>query len=135
MSRDNLTETEVLRTLLGPGSRFEGKLTFEGRIRIDGEFRGEIFSDDVLIVSEDGEVRADIEVGTLIVRGGSVWGNVRANQLVEIHAPGRVHGDIRAPQLFLDKGAHFEGNCSMLEEESDEPGDSPAVAGQGVAQK
>ena len=48
-------------TLLGRGSEFEGKLSFEGTVRIDGKLAGEIFSDDVLIVGEGAEVSAEID--------------------------------------------------------------------------
>jgi len=117
MTPQDLTGIGEIHALLGRGSRFEGKLTFQGRVRIDGEFSGEIFSDDVLIIGEESHVQANIDVGTLIIRGGSLKGNVRATQLVEIYAPARVYCDIHTPQLFLDKGVVFEGNCSMLEKE------------------
>ncbi|MBN1656134.1 MAG: polymer-forming cytoskeletal protein [Deltaproteobacteria bacterium] len=117
MAKEDLTGIGELHALLGRGTKFQGKLVFEGRIRIDGEFSGEVFSDDVLILGENAEVRADIDVGTLIVRGGSLWGNVRATQLVEVYAPSRIFGDIRTSQIFLDKGVVFEGNCTMLEKE------------------
>lgn len=113
MTQKDLTGLGEINALLGRGTEYEGKLSFEGRVRIDGVFRGEIFSDDVLILGEGAEVHAAVEVGTLIVRGGKLWGNVRARQLVEIHAPGEVHGDIHAPQLFIDKGVVFEGRCTM----------------------
>ena len=103
---------EIL-ALLGPGTRYEGKLTFAGRARIDGQFEGEIFSDDTLIVGEGAQVRGQINVGTLIVLGGELWGAFRASQLVELHAPSKVHGDIETPQIFIDKGAVFEGKCQM----------------------
>ena len=38
--------------LLEKGCEFEGKLTFEGTVRINGKFSGEIFSDGTLIVGE-----------------------------------------------------------------------------------
>lgn len=113
MAQNDLTGLGEINALLGRGTDFTGKLTFEGRVRIDGRFQGEIFSDDVLIIGEGGEVRAEIAVGTLIVRGGTIWGNVRASQLVEIWAPGKVHGNLEAPQLFIDKGVIFEGQCKM----------------------
>jgi cytoskeletal protein CcmA (bactofilin family) len=116
MPEKDLTGIGELRALLGRGTRYQGKLTFEGRIRIDGEFSGEIFSDGVLILGEGARVRATVEVGTLIVRGGSLWGDVRAARLVEIYAPGKVHGDICSPQLYMDKGVTFEGKCTMPEE-------------------
>jgi cytoskeletal protein CcmA (bactofilin family) len=116
MSQKDLTGIGELRALLGRGTQFEGKLFFEGRVRIDGEFKGEIFSDGVLILGEEAKVRANLEVGTLIVRGGSVWGNIKASQLVEAYAPAKIYGNITAPQLFLDKGVFFEGTSAMPEE-------------------
>src|SRR5947209_1155847 len=101
-----------INTLLGRGTSFEGKLTFEGTVRIDGKLSGEIFSEDILVVGEGAEVKAKIEVGTLIVEG-NVEGNVKAAKLVELHAPARVRGNLETPQLFIDKGVVFEGNCKM----------------------
>jgi cytoskeletal protein CcmA (bactofilin family) len=57
-------------------------------------------------------VKAKIEVGTLIVEG-HIDGNIKAHQLVELHAPARVRGNIETPSLFIDKGVIFEGNCKM----------------------
>lgn len=126
MAQNDLTGLGEINALLGRGTDFSGKLAFDGRVRIDGKFQGEIFSDDVLIIGEGGEVRAEIEVGTLIVRGGAVWGNVNASQLIEIWAPGRVYGNLAAPQLFIDKGVIFEGQCKMTTPEGTE---IPATGG------
>ena len=115
MPQNDLTGLGEINALLGRGTEFDGKLNFVGKVRIDGKFTGEIFSDDVLIIGEGAEVRAEIEVGTLIVRGGALHGNVRATQLVEVHSPARVYGDIHAPQLFIDKGVVFEGKCTMAQ--------------------
>ncbi|HEX5098591.1 MAG TPA: polymer-forming cytoskeletal protein, partial [Polyangiaceae bacterium] len=60
-----------LTALLGRGTTFEGKLYFEGRVRIDGTFRGEIRGDDALVIGDGAEVHADIEAGMVIVKGGS----------------------------------------------------------------
>jgi cytoskeletal protein CcmA (bactofilin family) len=113
MSQKDLTGLGEINALLGRGTEFAGKLTFEGRVRLDGKFKGEIFSEDVLILGDGAEVHAEIEVGTLIVRGGTLHGNVRATLLVEIHSGGKVHGNIHAPQVYLDKGCVFEGQCTM----------------------
>ncbi len=105
-----------INALLGKGTEFNGKLTFEGKVRIDGKFSGEIFTDDILIVGEGAEVKAEIEVSTLIIKGGVVHGNIRAKESVEIHAPGRLVGNILSPQLFIERGVIFEGQCKMTEE-------------------
>jgi cytoskeletal protein CcmA (bactofilin family) len=101
-----------INTLLGRGSEFEGKLTFEGTVRIDGKLSGEIFSDDVLVVGEGAELHAEVDIGEIIIQG-TVVGNIRAKRSVEIHAPGRVKGDITTPSLQIDKGVIFEGRCYM----------------------
>ena len=101
-----------ISTLLGRGSAFEGKLTFEGTVRIDGRFRGEVFSDDTLVIGEGALVEAEIDIGEIIIQG-TVVGNIKAKRSIEIHAPGRVKGDIHTPSLQIDKGVIFEGRSFM----------------------
>jgi cytoskeletal protein CcmA (bactofilin family) len=120
MAERDVTGMKELQALLGSGTEFEGKLTFEGRVRIDGKVRGQIFGKDVLILGPSAEVHADIEVGTLIVRGGAVWGAVKAERMVELYTPARVFGDIVTAQLYLDKGVTFEGRCTMPEQPEQE---------------
>src|SRR3982750_2672156 len=85
-----------ITTLLGRGASFEGKLTFEGTVRIDGRFKGEVFSDDTLVIGEGAIVEAEIDIGEIIIQG-TVVGNIKAKRSIEIHAPGRVKGDITTP--------------------------------------
>jgi cytoskeletal protein CcmA (bactofilin family) len=104
--------TEIT-ALLGRGTRFEGKLHFEGRVRVDGQFKGEIKSDDTLVIGDGAEVHAEIDCATVIVRGGTVHGNIRAKTALEIHAPGKVIGNIHSPSIFIDRGVEFQGSCRM----------------------
>ncbi len=101
-----------VNALLGRGSEFEGKLTFEGTVRIDGKFSGEIFSDDTLIIGEGARVKAEIEVANVILYG-DVIGNIKATARVELHAPARLKGNISAAQLIIDQGVVFDGQCQM----------------------
>jgi cytoskeletal protein CcmA (bactofilin family) len=101
-----------ITTLLGRGAAFEGKLTFDGTVRIDGRFKGEVFSDDVLVIGEGAHVEAEIDIGEVIIQG-TVVGNVKAKRSIEIHAPGRVKGDLHTPSLQVDKGVIFEGRSFM----------------------
>ena len=107
-----LPSTEIT-ALLGRGTQFEGKLHFEGRVRIDGSFKGEIRSEDTLVIGEGAEVHAEIDVATVIVRGGVVHGNVRAKTALEVHAPGKLVGNIHSPSIFIDRGVEFQGSCRM----------------------
>src|SRR5499433_3992347 len=101
-----------ITTLLGRGAQFEGKLTFDGTVRIDGRFKGEVFSDDTLVIGEGAHVEAEVDVGEVIIQG-TVVGNVTARRSIEVHAPGRVKGDLHTPSLQIDKGVIFEGRAFM----------------------
>lgn len=122
MNAPKRKETVVgeINTLLGRGSEFEGKLTFEGTVRVDGHLKGEVFSDDVLIIGEGARVEAEIDIGEVIIQG-TVVGNIRARRGIEILAPGRVTGDITTPSLQIDKGVIFEGRSFMEGVAADQP--------------
>ena len=101
-----------ITTILGKGSAFDGKLTFEGAVRIDGEFSGEIRTDGTLIIGQTAEVKAEIQASVVVIEG-TVRGDLTATGSIEIHAPARVYGNLTTPQLEIEKGSVFEGNCQM----------------------
>ena len=118
-----------VNALLGRGSEFEGKLSFEGTVRIDGRFIGEIHSEDTLIVGENALVTAEIRVKNVIVYG-EVIGDIYSGTCVELHAPARVRGNITTPNLQADKGVIFDGNVKMHAEEpevKETPAPTPAA--------
>lgn len=104
--------TEI-RALVGRGTRFEGRLVFEQRARIEGALKGEIWGEGILVLGEGAEVDATIEVGTLIVRSGTLRGEVQARELIEVHPDAKVYANITAPVIDLAKGCLFEGRCTM----------------------
>ncbi len=104
--------TGELHTLLGKGSEFDGKLSFEGQVRIDGKYTGHISTKDVLVIGESAKVNAEISAGTVIING-TVEGVIRATQVVELHPPARVKGTIETPSMSMEKGVIFEGTTKM----------------------
>jgi len=99
-------------TLLGRGSEFEGKLSFEGQVQIDGKFKGSIIAQGTLVVGETAEVYADIKADNLIIHG-RVEGSLKASGSIELHEPSVVQGTLEAPTLFIAKGVRFDGECRM----------------------
>src|SRR3989338_593359 len=87
--------------VIDQGCEFEGKLCFQGTVRINGVFRGEIFTTDTLIIGEGARVYGQIEAGIVII-SGEVNGNVHAKHRVEIHNPAIFRGDILTPSLLVD---------------------------------
>lgn len=106
------TGETALNALLGPGSVVEGKVSFQGQVRIDGRFTGEITTTDLLIIGEQAKVAAEISCGSAVV-SGEVTGNIKAIESVELHKPARVTGDIATPSLSIDRGVVFNGISKM----------------------
>ncbi|MDT8318456.1 MAG: polymer-forming cytoskeletal protein [bacterium] len=115
--REPAANSGEINAFLGKGTDFNGKLTFEGTVRLDGKFSGEIFSPGILIIGETATVDANINVNTLIV-SGKLTGNIDAKARVEIHAPGKLYGNINSPVLVIDEGVIFEGSCTMETKDS-----------------
>lgn len=107
-----MTSSGPISGLLEKGCEFEGKLTFEGTVRINGKFSGEIFSDGTLVVGEGASIDGKVDVGNIIVHG-EVKGTIKAHDRIEMHTPATVEGDIMAQTLVIDEGVIFEGSCSM----------------------
>jgi cytoskeletal protein CcmA (bactofilin family) len=100
--------------VIDQGCEFEGRLSFQGTVRINGIFRGEIYTPDTLIVGEGARIQGQIEAGTVII-SGEVSANVRAKQRVEIHRPAIFRGEILTPSLKVDDGVIFEGSSRMMD--------------------
>ncbi len=103
---------EEISAFLGKDTLFEGKMTFEGVFRLDGKFEGEIFESGTLIVGETAIIKGKIGVKTIIING-QVEGDVNAQERVEIHATGKLHGNLSTPIITIAEGGIFEGNCKM----------------------
>ena len=107
-----MTKKEDALAFLGPGTEAEGKLTFEGTLRIDGHYKGEIASSGNLIVGEEGFIEADIQISYIVIQG-EIHGNILADERVDIQSPAKVFGNIEAPAVVIDEGAIFEGQTRM----------------------
>lgn len=113
MEAPQLVRPTEITALLGRGTAFEGKLQFDGRVRLDGHFKGEIRGDDVLVIGEGALIEGTIEVGTCIVTAGEVRADIRARDAIELYPPAKVVGALHAPAIFIDRGVQFEGTCTM----------------------
>jgi len=109
-------ERREVNAFMGAETFFEGKLTYTGAVRLDGRFKGEIRSDDTLLVGETGRIEGEIRVGIAVIQG-EVVGNVYGKEKIELHHPGRMIGNITAPVVVMDEGAILEGNCKMKKKE------------------
>ena len=101
-----------MTALLDYGASFEGKLTFEGTVRIGGNFTGEIFTNDTLVINSGAKVEAQIEADTVVI-SGYTKGNIFARRRVIMHPPAIFVGTVTTPSLQIDEGVVFEGASYM----------------------
>ena len=102
----------MINTIIGGNSKIEGLLTAAESTRIDGLFEGKIMSESSVIIGEHGLVRGDIDAVEILV-AGTVYGNLRAQERIQLTETGRVLGDIFTKTLVIDEGASFKGQCTM----------------------
>ena len=103
-----LQPQDIIKTAIGEGTIIEGKFKFESPVRIDGELTGEIVSSSMLIVGETAVIKAQIQVGSLIVYG-KVVGDVVAEELISIRKDGMLEGNLRTRRIAIEDGGYFKG--------------------------
>jgi len=106
-------EEEEIRAFLGKGAEFNGKLMFNGSVRIDGDFKGSIFGNGTLVIGEGAEIEADIRVDSVMV-SGEMRGQIDVKKIIRIYSTGKVTGDLNTPVFSVEEGAFFEGTCHMI---------------------
>jgi cytoskeletal protein CcmA (bactofilin family) len=116
-----------LTAFLDEACEIEGKFSFSGTVMINGRLRGEIHSNDTLIVGEKGVINASIRAGIVLV-SGEVVGNVVGVERVELRGSARVSGDVEAPIVVVDEGVMFDGHCRMTRADADGARDHAVVA-------
>jgi cytoskeletal protein CcmA (bactofilin family) len=106
------TPPEKCQNILSSGAKWEGKLTVDSSVRIDGVFEGEIVSKSTVHVADGAQVNAKIQAEFIAVNGefsGELNGEERTNLM-----PGsRVRGDVNTKVLIVQEGAMFDGRIRM----------------------
>ena len=94
------------------GTEFRGELRFCNVFRVDGRVRGRIVSDNTLIIGETGDVEAEVDCGTVSIKG-QAKGQIRGRLKIELLSGCRVNGTLSTPALTIEEGALFQGDCDM----------------------
>jgi cytoskeletal protein CcmA (bactofilin family) len=119
---------DEINAFLGSGTTYQGTLNFQGSVRIDGNFIGEVLSEGTLVVGQEAEVQGDITVGQLVL-SGKLKGDVKARERVIFHKTANFVGSLETPSLAVEEGAVMEGKVTMGGESS-EPSLTDAESGE-----
>jgi len=98
--------------LIGPRMTVRGALIGEEDLIVEGRVEGTIQIAGHLVVAEGGVVESDVEAESADIHG-HVVGDVVAAEAITIHPDARVSGNLRAPRIVIDDGAHFHGAIDM----------------------
>jgi len=110
--KEEVVAYDKVETLIGSGTHFQGVITAQGTVRIDGAFTGEIKTQGDIVIGDDGVLEANIEARNILI-AGEIKGNLQAKGKIEITPTGKVFGDIKVKNLIIDEGAVFRGSCIM----------------------
>ena len=96
--------------LIGPSIVVKGEVSGNEDLLIEGVVEGTIeLKQNVVTVGDNGRIRGNI-YGRIIHIRGEVTGDSFAGEQVVVHADAVVNGNITAPRMTLEDGAHFKGS-------------------------
>jgi len=94
---------------LGPSLHVKGEITGNEDLHIDGSVEGTVHLDERrLTIGASAKVTADVVAREVVVYG-SVKGNLRAKDRIEIKKDGSVVGDLTTARIMIEDGAYFKG--------------------------
>ena len=103
---------DEINAFLGSGTVYTGKLDFEGAVRIDGKFLGEINSEGALIIGKDAMVEGHLYVGELFL-SGNFTGKANITKRATLHKTGIFKGILCTPALNIEDGAIMDAETHM----------------------
>jgi cytoskeletal protein CcmA (bactofilin family) len=106
------TAAEKCTNVIAAGARWQGTLTVEDSVRVDGTFAGEIDAKGTIHVTEGAQVDAKIRAGYVVING-EFRGEIRCEQRVDLMPRSRVNGEVITKILSIHEGATLDGAVKM----------------------
>ncbi len=103
---------DISNNVIGENSYFSGNFHINGSLRIDGRFEGKFLQAEQLYIGPQGKIRTNINAISVIVEG-LVIGNINATNRVLLMPTAKILGDIKTPELIIQKGVILEGRCAI----------------------
>jgi cytoskeletal protein CcmA (bactofilin family) len=136
MSKDNTLHIDesMIDTVLAEDLNFQGTMKFTKSLMIKGKFEGQIDASGHLIIGPNALVNAAIKAA-IITNYGQINGNVEGTERLELFNNAKLSGDIKTPELIIESGCNFNGNCIMGDRKHTTSGPlNPSMPSQGPSQ-
>jgi cytoskeletal protein CcmA (bactofilin family) len=103
---------ERTRVAVGRNVNVSGKLIFHEPVRIEGRFRGEVRSVELVVVGEEGMIEGKVFAPRLLIMG-ELRGDVVGCDRMVLGPRAKFFGNIQTRNLIVAEGAHLDGNVRM----------------------
>ena len=100
------------KNILSKDVEIKGNIRFTNELIIDGKIEGEIYSEGVLTVGENADIRGEVKTKSVTVLG-KVVGNITVTERAELKARAHLVGDLKAARLVIEEGATFVGKSEV----------------------
>lgn len=104
--------SDEVETVVGPSVNVEGDFSSEGNIVVKGTVSGSVNTSRLLTVEDGAKIFANVKAGNAHI-SGSVKGNVKVMDRLDLSATAQVLGDIVCKVLTVESGALIQGKVSM----------------------
>ena len=109
----------AMDTVLGEFTSFTGNIESEGSIKILGKVEGDIKASGDIYIETTSSVTGNI-YGSNVFISGYIKGNVLAKGILHLMSQSRLYGDVEVNGIVTDEGAIFQGNCRMIDVNSEQ---------------
>ena len=118
---------------IGAGLKIRGEIFGATDMYIDGDVEGKVHvGGGRLTIGTNGRVRADLEAREIFVNG-SVVGNLKASDRVQLGPSGSVEGSVTTPRIGIDDGARLRGKVETSAAGTDPQTAQPAAKAKAMA--
>ena len=98
---------------IGPSVQVKGEINGSEDLEIHGSVEGTVTLEERrLTIGPTAKVSADLSAREIVIYG-SVKGNLRAKDRIEIKKDGSVVGDLSTARIMIEDGAYFKGSIEI----------------------
>ncbi|HZP44783.1 MAG TPA: polymer-forming cytoskeletal protein [Candidatus Binataceae bacterium] len=100
---------ERTRVAVGRGVNVSGRLVFQEPVRIEGRFRGEVSSSELVVITEQASVEGRVRASRVLVLGELIGDVIGARSAI-FGPRARVRGNVESDSLTVCEGASLDGD-------------------------
>lgn len=98
---------------IGKSAKFKGDIHSDEDLVIDGQVEGAIdIPKNMLVIGTTGTVKANIQARSLVVQG-ELAGKVQVSERTQITATGRLNGDLVTGRIVIEDGGALRGTSDV----------------------